>query len=151
YADPLEKIKNNILYFVMLPLRIGMISAVTPMSWGIALTPTVIALYVAIIGGGGAALWWFTSLRWGLALVVGGLIFFFGLSSFPWPALLALVIVLIWRSAGMGVATFALLSLLFVLILGLWLPLTQTVYLCALATFLCLIIGGLIGLWAAHS
>lgn len=151
YADPLEAFKNNLLYFVMLPLRIGMISAVTPMSWGITLTPIVIALYTSTIAIGACALWWMMSWRWALAVVIAGLVFFFGLSSFPWPALLVLVILLTWRSAGAGVALFALASLAFILALGLWVPLTQTAYLCGLAVVLCLFFGGLIGLWAAHS
>src|SRR5262245_57736710 len=40
YADPLETFKNNFLYFFILPLRIGMVGAVAPVSWGIELTPT---------------------------------------------------------------------------------------------------------------
>src|SRR5207244_1638891 len=43
YADAIEAFKNAILYYFMLPLRIGMVGAVTPYSWGFALTPAVIA------------------------------------------------------------------------------------------------------------
>ena len=49
YGDAIEGFKNAILYYFMLPLRIGMVGAVTPVSWGIALTPTVIAIYVIIL------------------------------------------------------------------------------------------------------
>ncbi len=151
YADPLEAFKNNFLYFVILPLRIGMVGAVAPMSWGISLTPTVICLYAAFIGGTAAVLWRIMGWRWAFALITAGLIFFFGLSSFPWPALLVLVCLLTWRCAGTATAAFALFSLLFILVLGLWLPLTQTAYLCGLAVLFCLVLGGLIGLWAAHN
>jgi glycine betaine/proline transport system permease protein len=151
FADPLETFKNDFLYFFILPLRIGMIRAVAPMSWGITLTPTVIAIYAAIVAvlAGGLAMrfgW-----RPALAAVVAGLIFFFGLYSFPWPALIALVVTLAWTCAGRNVAIFALLSCLFILTLGLWQPFMQSFYLCFLATLFCLLIGGALGLWAAHS
>lgn len=151
YADPLEAFKNNVLYFFILPLRIGMVQAVTPMSWGIELTPTVIAIYVLIVGGAAAALGRSFGWQGALAMIVAGMFFFFGFSNFPWPAFIALVVMLAWRCAGPGVALFALCSCLFILTLGLWQPFMQTVYLCGLAVFLCLLIGGLIGLWAAHN
>src|SRR5262249_26469071 len=56
YANPLESFKNAVLYFFILPLRIGMIGAVTPLSWGFDLTPNVIAIYVLIVGLIAAAL-----------------------------------------------------------------------------------------------
>jgi glycine betaine/proline transport system permease protein len=151
YADPLETFKNNVLYFFILPLRIGMVQAVAPMSWGIDLTPTVIAIYVLLIGLVAAALGRSFGWRAALAVIVAGTFFYFGFSSFPWPAFIALVTVLAWRCAGVGVAVFSLLSCLFILVLGLWQPFMQTVYLCGLAVLLCLLIGGLIGLWAAHN
>ncbi|HEV8388320.1 MAG TPA: ABC transporter permease subunit [Dongiaceae bacterium] len=151
YANPLETFKNNVLYFFILPLRIGMVGAVTPLSWGIDLTPTVIAIYVLIVGLVATALGRSFGWRAVLAMMAAGTFFFFGFSSFPWPAFIALVTVLAWRCAGPGVAVFSLLSCLFILVLGLWQPFMQTAYLCGLAVLLCLLIGGLIGLWAAHN
>ena len=151
YADPLETFKNNVLYFFILPLRIGMVQAVTPMSWGIDLTPTVIAIYVLLIGLTATALGRNVGWRAALAVIAAGTFFYFGFSAFPWPAFIALVTVLAWRCAGVGVAVFSLLSCLFILVLGLWQPFMQTVYLCGLAVLLCLLIGGLVGLWAAHN
>jgi glycine betaine/proline transport system permease protein len=151
YADPLEAFKNGVLYFFILPLRIGMVNAVAPMSWGIELTPTVIAIYVLIVGLIAAGLGRTFGWRAALATTIAGLLFFFGFSAFPWPAFIALVTVLAWRCAGAGVALFALLSCLFILVLGLWQPFMQTTYLCGLAVLLCLLIGGLVGLWAAHN
>lgn len=151
YADPLESFKNNFLYFFILPLRIGMVRAVAPVSWGITLTPTVIAVYAAIIaaiaGGLAARFGW----RPALAAIVAGLFFYFGFTAFPWPAFIALVVTLAWRCAGRGVALFALCGCMFILILGLWVPFMQTFYLCLLAVLFCLIIGGALGLWAAHN
>ncbi|HVM84873.1 MAG TPA: ABC transporter permease subunit [Candidatus Binatia bacterium] len=151
YADPLETFKNTVLYFFILPLRIGMIGAVAPVSWGIALTPTVIAIYAAIIaviaGWLGARSGW----RPAFAMIVAGLVFFFGTWNFPWPAGIALITALAWSCAGRNVALFALATCLFILVLGLWTPFMQSFYLCALAALFCLVIGGALGIWAAHS
>ena len=38
-----------------------------------------------------------------------------------------------------------------ILVNGLWVPLMQSVYLCGIAVFLCILIGGVLGLWAAHN
>jgi glycine betaine/proline transport system permease protein len=140
-----------VLYFFILPLRIGMVGAVAPMSWGIELTPTVIAMYILAVGLAAAALGRSLGWRGALATSVAGLLFFFGFSNFPWPAFIALVTVLAWRCAGIGVALFSLLGCLFILVLGLWQPFMQTTYLCGLAVLLCLLIGGLVGMWAAHN
>src|SRR6185295_3927475 len=106
-------------------LRIGMVGAVTPMSWGIELTPTVIAIYVLVVGSIATGLARSFGWRAALAVIVAGTLFFFGFSSFPWPAFIALVTMLAWRCAGPGVALFSLLSCLFILVLGLWQPFMQ--------------------------
>ena len=151
YADPLETFKNAVLYFFMLPLRIGMVGAVTPYSWGFALTPTVSAAYViAILAVAcllGAGFGW----RPALAMIAAGAFFYYGFAGFPWPAFLVLVGLLAWRMAGWRIALFALLGLAFILVTGLWVPLMMSTYLCGLAVLLCLVIGGALGLWAAHN
>ncbi|MEA2780749.1 MAG: glycine betaine/proline transport system permease protein [Rhodospirillaceae bacterium] len=151
YAGPIEAFKNTVLYFFMLPLRIGMIGAVTPFSWGFALTPAVIAGYVAALlllaGLLGARFGW----RPAVAVIVAGIFFFYGFVAFPWPAFMALVGLLAWRMAGWRITVFALLGLAFMLVTGLWIPLMQSTYLCGLAVLLCLVIGGALGLWAAHN
>ncbi|HET6221593.1 MAG TPA: ABC transporter permease subunit [Dongiaceae bacterium] len=151
YADPIEAFKNGVLYFFMLPLRIGLVGAVTPYSWGFALTPGFIAGYVLLLllGAGllGARFGW----KPALALIVAGTFFYYGFASFPWPAFIALVGLLAWRIGGWRIAAFALAGLAFMLVTGLWLPLMQSTYLCGLAVLLCLLIGGALGLWAAHN
>ena len=151
YADQIEAFKNAVLYFFMLPLRIGMIGAVTPYSWGLALTPGIIAGYVigilALAGLLAARFGW----RPALAVIVAGTFFYFGFAAFPWPAFIVLVGTLAWRMAGWRITIFSLLGMLFMLVNGLWVPFMQSTYLCGLAVLLCLVIGGALGLWAAHN
>jgi glycine betaine/proline transport system permease protein len=151
YDGPIEAFKNGFLYYFILPLRIGMIRAVTPFSWGIALTPAVITIYAVLVAAVAAALGARFGWRSALAVLVAALYFFFGFSAFPWPATTALIVTLAWRCAGRRVALFAFSSCLFILLTGLWLPFMLSAYLCGLAVFLCLLIGGALGVWAAHS
>ncbi len=151
YGDAIETFKNAVLYYFMLPLRIGMVGAVTPFSWGFALTSTVIAGYavgLALVAGA-------LALRFGwrpaLALIVAGAFFYYGFSNFPWPGFIALVGMLAWRVGGWRTAIFALAGMVFILVTGLWAPLMRSTYLCGLAVFLCLLIGGALGMWAAHN
>jgi len=151
FADPVETFKNAILYYFMLPLRIGMFGAVTPYSWGFALTPAVTGGYVAIILAIAGLLAYRFGWRPALAVITAGIFYYYGFAAFPWPGFMVLVVLLAWRMAGWKIALFAFLGMLFMLVNGLWVPFMQSTYLVGLAVLLCLIIGGALGLWAAHS
>ena len=151
YGDAIESFKNALLYYFMLPLRIGMAGAVTPVSWGIALTPMVIAIYVAIIAAVAGALAWRFGWRAAFTVIMGGIFFYYGFASFPWPAFIAMTTLLAWRVGGWRTALFAFAGLAFILLTNLWAPLMRSTYLCGLAVLLCLLIGGALGMWAAHS
>jgi glycine betaine/proline transport system permease protein len=151
YATPVENFKNAILYYFMLPLRIGMVGAVSPYSWGFALTPAVTAGYAGIILVLAGLLAYRFGWRPALALLIAGIFYYYGFAGFPWPAFMVLTVLLAWRMAGWRIALFAFLGMLFMLVTGLWVPFMQSTYLVGLAVLLCLIIGGALGLWAAHS
>ncbi|HXQ39922.1 MAG TPA: ABC transporter permease subunit [Candidatus Udaeobacter sp.] len=151
YSHQLDAIKNGVLYFVMLPLRIGLLRGVTPYSWGFALTPGVIAGYVVFILAVAAFLGYRFGWQPALAVIAAGTFFFEGFVHFPWPAYLALVTTLCWRMAGWRIALFGFLSLAFMLVTGMWVPMMFTTYLCGVSVVLCLVIGGALGLWAANS
>jgi glycine betaine/proline transport system permease protein len=149
YADPVEAFKNAILYYFILPLRIGMVGAV--MSWGFKLTPQIIAGYAGVILVLAAFLAYRFGWRPALAMIVAGIFYYYGFAAFPWPAFMVLTVLLAWRMAGWRIALFAFLGMLFMLVTGLWVPFMLSTYLVGLAVLLCLIIGGALGLWAAHS
>jgi glycine betaine/proline transport system permease protein len=151
YDAPIEAFKNGFLYLFILPLRIGMIRAVTPMSWGIALTPALIASYAVLVTLTAVALGARFGWRPAMAVIVAALYFFFGFSAFPWPATMVLIVALAWRCAGVGVASLVLGTCLFILLNGLWQPFMLSAYLCGLAVCICLVIGGALGVWAAHN
>jgi glycine betaine/proline transport system permease protein len=151
YADPVETFKNAVLYAVFLPLRIGLVGAVMPYTWGFALTPPLIAAYWAVVVALAVMAWRLVHWRLAILLLTSALFFYQGFTAFPWPAFILLVTVLAWRAAGWRVALFAGLGLGFMLVTGLWQPLMLSTYLCGLAIVVCLLLGGMLGLWAAHS
>jgi len=151
FADPVETFKNAILYYFMLPLRIGMFGAVTPYSWGFALTPAITGGYVVIILAIAGLLAYRFGWRPALAVITAGIFYYYGFAAFPWPAFMVLTVLLAWRMASWRIALFAFLGMLFMLVNGLWVPFMQSTYLVGLAVLLCLLIGGALGLWAAHS
>jgi glycine betaine/proline transport system permease protein len=149
YAAPIDSLKNAFLYSFLLPLRIGVLGAALP--WGITLTPAISAGYALLILVMAGTLAWRFGWRAGLAMIAGGTFYYYGFVGFPWPAFMLLVVVLAWRMAGRGIALFAFLGMLFMLVTGLWVPFMMSAYLCGLAALLCLAIGGALGLWAAHN
>ena len=141
-----EGLRNSVTYGVMLPLRIGVAGAATPAVWGFALTPLLLAGYVALI-----LILAFFARRQMMAVLFAGLIFFTGLPGFPWFGFILALTLLAYSGGGPRLALFAFGSLVLILLAGLWLPLMQSTYLVAIAVTICLLIGGALGVWAAQN
>ena len=150
HAALLEWIRNAVLYCLMLPLRIGISGSASPAIWGFTLTPVLATLYAALVLGA-TVLAWHTSWKLGTALLFTGLLLYCGFTGFPWPGLIAGVALSAYVCGGIRLALFSAGALFFILVNGLWLPLMQSAYLCALAVAVCLTVGGSLGIWAAHS
>ncbi|MBZ7927339.1 ABC transporter permease subunit (plasmid) [Ensifer adhaerens] len=151
YSDVLEAIKNAVLYYLVLPLRVGLSGAVLPLTWGFSMTPGITAAYGAlavllsarqILRGRPSA---------AAATLCLAVLIYTGLVAFPWPAAIALAMWSAWRAAGLRLALFTGLSLGFVLVTGLWVPFVKSLYLVVVAVVLCAFAGGLIGIIAARS
>jgi glycine betaine/proline transport system permease protein len=150
HAAIFEWVRNAVLYCLMLPLRIGISGSATPAIWGFELTPALLILYAAVVFGV-SILAWRASWKLGVSLLYTGLLLYSGFAGFPWPALITAVSVLAYVCGGRRLMLFATGALLFMLVNGLWLPLMQSAYLCALAVVICLAVGGALGVWAAHN
>lgn len=150
YGEIFDAIRNAAFYALILPLRVGIFGAATPAIWGFSLTPAHTLAYAAFILAVAIFLAHRVGWRPAVAVFLAGAILSYGFLGFPWPALLAIVGLLAFRVAGLGMAIFAIGGLGLILINGLWIPLMQSLYLCGIAVVLCVLIGGALGLWAAH-
>lgn len=143
-------LRNAINYGVMLPMRIGFSGSASPMVWGFALTPAITAAYVALSVGMTLFLGWGHPLR-GIIAGFLALLFWTGLPGFPWPGVFMVVGVATWQKGGPGLFVLAMTGLALAGISGLWVPMMQSVYLCAVAVMISFAIGGTLGIVAAES
>ncbi len=147
----LEAIKNSAFFFVMLPVKIGLIQAVSPFTWGFALTPVLSFAYAAalvVIAG-------FALVRaraaMGVTVLLIGATLYIGLTTMPWAVVLAAFVLLSYQTAGARLAIGTALGLGFLVIIGLWPQSALSIYLCGVGVFICFVLGSGIGIWAAHS
>lgn len=149
YFQVLDGIKNNTMFFFMLPIRIGLENAVSPFSWGFVLTPTIsysyAALVVALAFGAGRLWGWRAAVG---VLIFGGL-FYYGTVGTPWPAFILVVTVLAYQVGGLSVAAFTLFGWLFMLTSGVWPQAMLSTYLCGAAVLFSFVLGASLGVWAA--
>lgn len=151
HAELIESVKNSIISFFMLPIRIGLQKAVSTFTWGMELTPGFIATYLSLFFA--AALISYKKWGWKPAATIVwiGLFLYFGVTTFPWLGFLITVTFLCWRVANGKLAIFAAAVMIFALTSGLWSATLQSVYLCGIAVITCVIFGGLLGCWAANN
>ncbi|MDX8444423.1 ABC transporter permease [Mesorhizobium captivum] len=151
YAWFFNGMRNAVLYCLLLPMRIGISGSATPAMWGFALPPSALAVYVALV----LALAVLAMRRFGwraaVAVLAAGLVLYTGFLGLPWPVFILAVALLAGQVAGLRLGLFALAGFALILVNGLWPQLVQSLYLCTLAVLLCLLVGGALGTWAAHS
>ncbi len=151
YRQAIEGIKTAGFFYFMLPTRIGLQQTVSPMTWGfeptlahsIGYVVLVVALWLAALRHAGTAA--------AVAVALFAIIFYFGLTNVPWPALTLMFTVLGWMCGGWRLALGTFLGIAFLLLTGVWEPAVLSVYLCGLAVVLSFLIGSTIGIWAAHN
>ena len=145
----LDALKNNSLFYVLLPLRIGLDQAVLPFTWGFQWTPSMSwGLFAA---GAAVALLmaWRGHLTGGLvALILIGMLET-GIANLPWPFVLTGAAALGWVAGGWRLAALSVGLLCTILVSGLWERALLSLYLSGAAVFSCAVLGGLIGLASA--
>jgi len=151
YPQVTDAIKKTVLFYFLLPLRLGLESAVRPFSWGFELTPMMSYGYAAVVivlTGLASRSWGWRS---GVAVILLGGLFYFGVTTTPWPVFIIVVTLMAWQVGGWKVGIFSLLGLLFMLTTGVWPQSMLSVYLCGAAVLVSFVFGGLLGIWAANN
>jgi len=151
FFDLSEAIKSLALYYLLLPIRVGLENAVRAETWGFDLTPGTIAVYLAIVALLAAFAW--RRVGWPMAVAVlcmGGFLFH-GIMGTPWLVLILVVSLLGLQVGGWRVGAFCCAGLVFIALTGVWQAAMMSIYLCTAAIVICFVVGGLLGIWAAYS
>lgn len=145
-GDWLAGVKNGAMFYVLLPLRIGLDQAVLPFTWGFAWTP---GMSWAVFAAGAALcliLIWRGRATAGLMALIGAGMLETGIADLPWPFVLVGAAALGRIAGGWRLAALAVGLLLTILLSGLWERALLSLYLSGAAVFACAVVGGLIGL-----
>jgi glycine betaine/proline transport system permease protein len=151
YAGVIAEIRTVSLFYVMLPVKIGLDDVVTPFTWGIALTPAVIAAFAAVAAGAASAIAWWRGPAAGAWAIVLAIVLYFGLVELPWIAMVALLATAGWRADGARGVAWVLVASGFLIVAGIWHPAMLSLYLCGLAVLIAFGLGSAIGAVAAHN
>ena len=146
-----ERIKELALYFFLLPIKAGLVNSIRPEFWGFSVTPTLTAIYTGLVALIALLLGIKSGWRFAVAVAAIGVLAYFGTLGTPWPAFVIPVTLLAFQVGGWRVGALAFGGLGFILLTGIWPAAMMSVYLCTAAVLICFVVGGLLGLWAAHS
>jgi len=147
----LDAFKNAVLFFYLLPLRIGLLHSVRASYWGFDMSPTVAAVYVALLIAIAAGTWRLWGWRGVVPVVLLGVLYFFGTTGIPWPAFMAIATALAIGAGGWRLGLFAFLALLFMLIGNAWDAAMYSIYLMIASVVLAFLLGAAVGIWAANN
>ncbi|MEM9427366.1 MAG: ABC transporter permease subunit [Pseudomonadota bacterium] len=147
----LDALKNNAMFYGLLPLRIGLDEAVLPFTWGFQWTQAMslwlfavaalLGLLLALTGRPVAG---------ALVLILTGMLET-GIANLAWPFVLVGTASLAWVAQGPRLAITVTLLLGTILISGLWERALLSLYLSGASVAACALVGGALGLLAAVS
>ncbi|HLS19377.1 MAG TPA: ABC transporter permease subunit, partial [Paracoccaceae bacterium] len=140
-----EALRQSVTYGMMLPLRVGIGGAASPVIWGFSGGIWLPTLFTGLALALAALAWRRFGWAMSVAVLAAALILWAGLPRFPWPGLIALTALLAWRVAGPSIAVLATATLGVALLGGIWGALMQSLYLVFLAVVISVLIGGLFG------
>ena len=150
HAKTIRLIKSWAFFFVMLPVKTGLELTITPFTWGFEFTPALKNGYAVLA----AALVVYTAVRRGIGraslIAFLAIMLFFGITRLPWPAMLAMAILLGWQLGGHRLALGTAAGLGFLIVAGVWPQTMLSVYLCGLAVLLSFAVGGALGILASE-
>jgi glycine betaine/proline transport system permease protein len=137
------------VYYLMLPLKVGLAESVRPSFWGFEMSLTVSLLYGMLVAG----LCALAALAWGwrgaLGIVILAMFYYFGTTGVPWPAFMLVAAMLAYQAGGWRVCLLALVGFSFILLTGMWVEAMVSVQLTAVGVLLSFLLGASLGVWAS--
>ncbi|QFT81794.1 Glycine betaine/L-proline transport system permease protein ProW [Roseovarius sp. THAF27] len=151
YAGAIKAIKTTALFYLMLPVKMGLEQTISPFSWGFEFTmPMKIGYAVAM-----AALAGWLLLRRRVRAAIGvallAILLYFGITGLPWLSIAGVMVLLAWQAGGRRLAIGTGVGLAFLMVAGVWPEATISFYLCGLAVALSFLIGTTLGVIASEN
>ena len=150
HAKTINLIKRCAFFFVMLPVKTGLDQTVTPFTWGFEFTAPLRAGYALLA----AALVAWVAIRRGIGraslIAFVAIMVYFGITRLPWPAILAMTVLLGWRLGGPRLALGTAAAFGFLIVAGVWPQTLLSFYLCGLAVLLSFTVGTALGILASE-
>ncbi len=150
-AEALTAIKNGVMFYVLLPLRIGLDQAVLPFTWGFVWTSGMSFTLFAVGAAAGLYCAYRGKLTLGVVILIAAGMLETGISQLPWPFVLVGVGALSYVAGGLRLAALSVGLLTTILVSGLWERALLSLYLSGASVFACAVLGGAIGLASAVS
>ncbi len=151
YRLALEAIKNFSFFFVMLPIKLGLQEAVSPFTWGFAMSPLVTGLYALLVFAICGVAWLRDRQLIAVVLALLGICLYGGLTNMPWIALSAIFVTLAWQVGGRNLGLWTVAGMLFLVLTGIWEPATTSIYLCGVGVLVSFVVGSAIGVAASEN
>ena len=151
FHSVIKEIKRVTLFFLMLPLKFGLLQTVTPYSWGFTWTAFHTATYFAFLLSVAFILLQRLGYKLAITFILLGMIYFSGLTKMPWPALVLVFVTLAYQLGGLRLATATFAGLAFLLVSGSWEKTVLSLYLCGIAVLVAFAGGSALGIWGAHN
>lgn len=151
FAGTIKAIKTTALFYLMLPVKMGLDETISPFSWGFEFTtPMKIGYAVAMAGLVG---WLLVRRRVRAAIGVSllAILLYFGITGLPWLSIAGVMVLLAWQAGGRRLAIGTAVGLAFLMLAGVWPEATISFYLCGLAVALSFLIGTTLGVIASEN
>jgi len=145
-GEALNRFRNGAMFYVLLPLRIGLDEAALPFTWGFQWTVTMSVGLFATAAAVGASLALSGRVVSGLLFIIGAGVIETGIANLPWPFVFVATASLAWVAKGRRLVVFCVALLATVLVSGLWERALLSLYLSGAAVLACAVLGGAIGL-----
>lgn len=149
YRSTIKLFKTYALFFVMLPIKIGLQEAISPYTWGFELTTIHKLFYFSFFIAISILVMSYGRNKIGIVLLLFMIFIYVGLTKMPWPALILIYGIGCWQMGGFRLGVGASLGLLFIVVAGVWSEAMISAYLCGIAVTISFVLGSTIGIWAA--
>jgi glycine betaine/proline transport system permease protein len=141
YGGALEGFKTFVLYFYLLPLKIGLVQTISPYTWGFEFGAVAKTIYWIAVALSALGLWFFSRGAAAVAAVVIGTLLYFGTTGIPWLVMITAVSLVALHFGGVRVALFCICAQTFILLSGFWDAAMLSLYLCLAAVIVCFAVG----------